>query len=106
MWLREKNSNYLGISPGLVSHGEVGKVIPRGRKAEQSEMQTKTMNECGRSETQGKFVCLLSTPHSAAPSRPGWPRQQGKPLMCQREVPMPRRCNGSHLQSQPFRALL
>lgn len=68
MWLREKNSNYLGISPGLVSQGEVGEVIPRGREAEQSEMQTKTMNECGHSETQGKFGCLLSTPLGVATS--------------------------------------
>ena len=58
MWLREKNSNYLGISPGFLFRGEVGKVIPRGREAEHSEIETKTMNECGHSETQGKFVCL------------------------------------------------
>lgn len=68
MWFREKNSNYLGISPGFVFRGEVGKVIPRGREAEQSEIQTKTMNECGHSETQGKFVCLLSTAIGVATS--------------------------------------
>lgn len=87
MWRREKNSNYLGISPGFVSHGEVGKVIPRGREAEQSEIGTGAMNECGHSETQGKYACLLSTPLSMATSlcgsSPSWLAQGCAP----REAP-------------------
>lgn len=87
MWRREKNSNYLGISPGFVSHGEVGKVIPRGREAEQSEIGTGAMNECGHSETQGKYACLLSTPPGVAASlcgsSPSWLAQGCAP----REAP-------------------
>jgi hypothetical protein len=37
--LREKNSNYLGVSPGFVSHREVGKVIPQGREVELSAIE-------------------------------------------------------------------
>lgn len=87
MWCREKNSNYLGISPGFVSHGEVGKVIPRGREAEQSEIGTGAMNECGHSETQGKYACLLSTllgvATSLCGSSPSWLAQGCAP----REAP-------------------
>lgn len=36
---RGKNPNYLGVSPGFVSHREVGKVIPQGREVEQPEIE-------------------------------------------------------------------
>lgn len=39
VWHREKNSKYLGVSPGFVSHREVGKVIPPGREVELSEIE-------------------------------------------------------------------